>query len=919
MSRLLHFVILFLTIGSTLWVMDFSFSPNSAATEEGHGINSGSRKYYEYLRLRDPKTGRVPVNMRQRELEFVSHLPKSNDRSLDWTHRGPFNIGGRTRAFALDVLNENTMLAGGVTGGMWKSTDGGSSWTKTTAMADIHSVSCVVQDTRPGHENTWYHGTGEESYGVVSGTSFSSLFSGNGIFKSTDNGSTWTALFSTVSNTPENTLQIGSYDFCWNMVIDHTNLLEEEVYAAVYSGIIRSTDGGGSWQQVLGFGSAGQEFTDIMITPQGVLYATLSFGNASNNGGYFRSADGITWTEITPTGITSQRRSVMCINPQNENEVYFLTEVIGTDLSNVGHTLFKYTYLSGDGSGAGGSWDDRSMNLPDGSCELFIGTDFEFETFRTQFSYDMCMAHHPTEPDMLYIGGININRSASAFANDDSEWIGGYRCNEAEPWFYVYPNHHPDQHLMVFSPSNPEVMYSANDGGLYKTSNASDASVTWTPLNHGYSNAQFYTVHMEQGHANSDFVFGGMQDNGTWITNNTVANQNWKELHSDDGAYGALPEGRAFVITSSQQGKIFKKTMDAEGNLTGTRRIDADQGPAALFINPLMLDPVNQVDLYLAGNRTIWQLPRVDTFLVNNDYLTEVDNDYWDNISESLIPVSHGSISCLDKAIADNTIIFYGTTVGKLWRLDNCFDAPVKSEITSDLFPEGAYMSCVTMHDFNVDEAIVSFSNYNIPSIFHTTDGGATFTDVSGNLEQFADGTGAGPAVYWVEIYPGDAPVYFAGTSSGLFSTNALDGSNTIWTLEGGDVIGNCVINMVDVRPFDGKIVVGTHGRGVFSSSMDPVEAAGVGTFYETTSDLNVYPNPFTDRIQFECELNTNSDVHLEIFDLRGKRISIERRQNLVPGKQIVVWKPLADLPRGSYLYTITWNGKSRSGKILYQ
>ncbi|MFM9985408.1 MAG: WD40/YVTN/BNR-like repeat-containing protein, partial [Flavobacteriales bacterium] len=664
-----------LSIAVTLSMMDFGFSSAQSAADEGHGINSGSRKYYEYLRHRDPKTGAVPVNIRQRELDFVSHLPHSNDRSLDWSHRGPFNIGGRTRAFALDVLNENTMLAGGVTGGMWKSTDGGSAWTKTTAFADIHSVSCVVQDTRPGHENTWYQGTGEESYGVVSGTSFTSQFSGNGIFKSTDNGDSWTQLFSTVSNTPENTLQIGSYDFSWNMAIDHTNLAEEEVYAAVYSGIIRSTDGGSTWQQVLGFGSAGQEFTDIMITPQGVLYATLSFANASNNGGYFRSTDGINWTEITPTGITSQRRTVMCVNPQNDNEVYFLTEIIGTSLSEVGHTLFKYTYVSGDGSGNNGTWENRSVNLPDGSCELFIGNDFEFETFRTQFSYDMCIAHHPTIPDLLFIGGININRSTSAFWNDDSEWIGGYRCNEEEPWFYVYPNHHPDQHFMVFSPSDPNVMYSANDGGLYKSNTILDPTVTWTSLNNGYSNAQFYTVHMEQGHTESDFVFGGMQDNGTWITNNTTANQNWKELHSDDGAYGALPEGRAFVITSSQQGKIFKKTMDAEGNLTGTRRIDADQGPAALFINPLILDPLNNVDLYLAGNRTIWQLPRVDTFLVNNDYLTEVDNDYWDNISESLIPVSHGSISCLDKAIEDNTIIFYGTTVGKLWRLDNCFEA----------------------------------------------------------------------------------------------------------------------------------------------------------------------------------------------------------------------------------------------------
>lgn len=912
-------VSIILTVGTCLIFPsdknDIQIKPEG--TTEGFGVNPGSRKYYEYLRQRDPLTGEVPSRIKQRSREFADRLPKkTSSRELEWQQRGPVNIGGRTRAFAVDITNDEVLLSGSVTGGLWRTEDSGVTWEKTTDPGQLQSVSCIVQDTRPGHEDTWYYGTGEEFYGVVSGTSFTSLLSGDGIFKSEDGGLSWNQLEATASGTPQTVLQNGSYDFVWRMAVDHTNEAEDEVYAAVYNGIIRSTDGGDSWTEVLGFWPSPASYTDLIITPSGVLYATFSYANGAYPGGIYRSEDGINWTLISTDELFySQQRIALACNPSNDDEVYFIAEM-NNDMNSLGHVLYKYTYLGGDGSGGNGTWEDRSANLPDDSCELYLGVDVEFGIFRSQNSYDLCIAHHPEE-EVLFIGGTNVYRSLSAFANDDQSWIGGYKCNEDNPADYVYPNHHPDQHFIAFSPADPDKMYSLNDGGIFVTEDPFADSVQWTSLNNGYFTTQFYSVALEQGMSESDYVFGGMQDNGTWIGTSTNVTDSWKQLHSDDGSYCAMPEGHGFVITSSQLGRMYKKTMDDNGNLTATKRIDPAGGPSALFVNPLMLDPFSHNDLYMAGNKTIWWLPNVSEVPMDGENFEQLDNDYWVNISESIIPTLSGSISCLDKPLVNNNVIYYGSTGGSAFRLDDCFaEEPIKTNITGDNFPAG-YTSCIRANDLNEDEVILSFSNYNIPSIFHSLDGGTTWTDISGNLEENPDGTGVGPGVYWVEIYPTDPVIYFAGTSTGLYSTTELDGSNTIWEMEGANSIGNVVINMIETRLWDGTIVVGTHGNGIFSSSLTPV--VGVEDLLSPKhADINAFPNPFNTTVNLNLPSIHSTEVLLEIFDVNGRKILSERK-TVSKDARTIQWTPGIKQENGTYLYIFESGGISSTGKLIFR
>src|SRR5512140_359403 len=128
---------------------------------EGNGEDPGARAHYEWLRLHDPATGVIPQGIRDRELAFATRLPVraevlakgatgSGLAATTWSKRGPTNVGGRTRALGVDITNANVILAGGVSGGMWRSANGGSSWTQSTTPAQLHSVTCLSQDKRGG-------------------------------------------------------------------------------------------------------------------------------------------------------------------------------------------------------------------------------------------------------------------------------------------------------------------------------------------------------------------------------------------------------------------------------------------------------------------------------------------------------------------------------------------------------------------------------------------------------------------------------------------------------------------------------------------------------------------------------------------------------------------------------------------------
>ncbi|MBK8556817.1 MAG: T9SS type A sorting domain-containing protein [Lewinellaceae bacterium] len=876
--------------------------------------NRADREAYDLVRLADPTTGKIPEGITWAELQFAKGLPQAAaDRSgAGWDFRGPWNVGGRTRALTLDVTNENRMMAGGVSGGLWLSEDAGQSWTRRTPLNAHPGCVSIAQDTRPGHTNTWYYLSGE-IYGT-SASATGAFYLGDGLFKSIDNGLNWNPVSSTAGGNPNSFSQL--YQAGWRVITSPTDTANDVVYMATYGAIYRSATGGNTWTAVLGGNNTTYSyFTDIAQTSTGVLYAALSDDGPDK--GIWRSTNGTQWTKITPDSFPgAYNRFVIGINPDNENEVYFLGNTPG-----FGHynnyidsddwsSLLKYTYGSGDGSGANGTWEDLSANMPNDGTE--------FDKFACQGGYDLVVKVQPGTGS-VFIGGTNIYRSTDGFSSpDNTTHIGGYKPGTTLPFFELYPNHHPDIHDLLFLPSNSNILLTASDGGLHRTEDCNAANVSWNTLNHGYQTSQFYTAMIEHTIANDPTLIGGLQDNGNFFTGSSDATATWKQTVNGDGAYGAILNGKTGYVLSIQQGRVAKVALDNDGNVTAFRRIDPI-GPKKddyFFINPLAVDPNDQDVLYLPAGRRLYRQSELGAIALTGEWDSIAQG--WTQFPDTLLGIA-GNISAIAVSQSNPSHrVYIGSSANKLFRIDNA-NTGTPNFTTQLSQPPGsnssANVTCIAIDPDNADRIIVVYSNYGVYSMFLSENAGLNWTKVAGNLEANLSGSGNAPSLRWVSIlpYPDGSRKYFCGTSVGLFSadtliTHATLSPGTQWQLEGPDVIGSAVVNYIETRAVDGLVVAATHGNGMFAANFMPV--SGTNTV-STDNHTSIAPNPASDQITIYRQGAGAGEFRL--YDLNG---------NLVRAAKITTAQHrlgISDVVPGVYVWSLDSKGHRETGKLVKQ
>lgn len=853
-----------------------------------------ARAEYFFNLLRDPETNKIPTNIRNRELNFAKRLPTANQaffqakgknpalQAIDynWQAAGPFDVGGRTRALAVDQRDPNTILAGGVSGGMWKSDDGGQNWNLKTPDLPNLSVTSVSQD--PQNPDTWYYASGEV-LGNSASASNSAPFYGRGIYKSTDNGETWSLMPQASSNVQG---LVDTYNTVSRLRVSPTS--STVFISSLGRGIYRSTDGQSFTDEPI-LGTAGEQlFCDVTVAPDGTVAATISEAsfddqssqapdNNHNPGIFVSTNDGQAWVEVTPDDFPdTHQRSVVSFAPTNPDILYVLTKKGATDTSNQGVSFFKIdiTDLQNPVS------EDRSANLPD-----FRENGFGTGDLNLQGGYNMALAVKPDDENYVFIGGTNLFRSADGFATTpdggydgsnesqkDEYWIGGYSQSNSAA---LYQNHHPDQHIIAFPQPNaaPNEMWSGHDGGLSFTNNVSASQVSWQDQDNGYITSQFYAADIPAQADDNRFV-GGTQDNGSPYFEFGSNSQTSEDISSGDGGYAFFTENYVFV--SSQLGRIIRWNKD----FSNFAYVAPPNAENQLFIHPYAMDPNDEKVMYYPGGDHIWRNAATD--VTNNSNA----GSNWAELDGIAVSSTH-TITALEVSDIPANILYFAGTAGdaapELRRMTNAkaaregaTDISLPDEYQQEL--EGAYVKDIAVNPVNGNEVIVVMSNYNITGLYHTTDGGESWQAIEGNLT--GNSNDPGPSLRSATIIPAESgTIYFIGTSTGLYSTQMLDGDQTTWGQEASNTIGNAVTEDLASRVSDGDVAAGTHGRGIFLGSFqretstpfiaaNPIEGRSGQTITLIANEFEFSPNPSLNTVTLggvEATVESATTTELEV------------------------------------------------------
>ncbi len=485
--------------------------------------------------------------------------------SSDWDELGPAPIinggyTGRVSAVACSPTDPNRYFAAGADGGVWRTTDGGSSWTPLTDHMPTSAMGALALD--PLNENIIYAGTGEANYANHSRY-------GLGLYKSTDGGETWLQLAEDV---------FGGRCFS-KMVINPLN--SQIIYAAITRaggfpelaaakghpgatgplGLFRSDDGGSSWVQLTN-GLPSLSTTDVAIDPSDpqTLYAAIGriFGHPDN--GIYKSTDGgDSWGKLGG-GLPSETlgRISVAVAPSMASRIYTLitrpSDAFGGGASVLG------AYRSDDG---GGSW----TSIPVGSIQATYGW------------YLSVVSVQPTNPDVVIMGGLSLRRSTNAGAN----------------WQTITPPH-VDMHAIAWDADGRMVV--GDDGGVHRTSNLGN---NWTSHNNNLGVIQFYAGLSL--HPTSDVtIFGGTQDNGSNRRNTDT--MNWTQVFGGDGGWTQVDQSspnRVFVEYQGT-GNLYRSTNGGDGFSYVGNGISGRN----CFLPPFLINPDNSQRM-LYGTHRIYQ------------------------------------------------------------------------------------------------------------------------------------------------------------------------------------------------------------------------------------------------------------------------------------------------------------------------
>jgi len=824
---------------------------------------------------RDPATGTVP---RERLLAAARYndarlalRPSTNSlATATWTERGPTNVAGRLLTLLVDPTDAtgNTVWAGAAGGGLWKATNATSvaQWQNVSASLTNLAVTTVaaVAGTSP---QVLYCGTGEGFYN-------GDAIRGAGIWKSIDGGATWAQLPST--NNP-------NFYYVQKVVV---HPVTQDLYAATRAGLWRSQNAGVNWTQVLGLSSLPASLTngvaDIEIGADNTLY--IAFGLIFSTDGIYRSSTGNagSWTKLNtlpgsglPT--TGYERIELACAPSDANRLYALFQATtGRGLLNIYRSLDKGT-----------TW--TALARPGATA-----TNTTFDFTNGQGWYGLAAAVSPADPNTLYVGGLDLWMSNNGGETDPTQVV----WNHESVWS-ASPNAsyfvHADQHAIAFVPSQlgpANQAYFGNDGGLFYSNNAatnSTSSPTFAARNNGLNVTQFYALAMHP--TNVNYFLAGAQDNGTQRF--TAAGLGATTTATGgDGGFCAIDQLNPLVQFTSYVYNQYRRSVNG-GNSFATYNLNASKGS---FINPFDYD---------SRTGALFAAYSLDSCLVwTNAGVNSLPTVIYPKLGTSIGRVTHVAISPLTQKR-----IYVGTSAGIVLRVDS---ANTVKPVVSTLRPStpGTSVSCIAVDPANERHLLVTYSNYGVVSVFETSNADAptpTWTNVEGALPDMP--------VRWALFDPRNTTRALLATEMGIYSTDLLNGSATVWMPASIGLV-NTRVDMLRYRPGDQLVGAATHGRGLYTSDVfvaGPLATTPAGAPAVLTS---AYPNPFSSQLTLQLGPDATGEVVVTLTDVTGRRVFSNTQRPAARSLSVPV---PAGLAPGNYVLTVSTQNRRSSLKVVKQ
>lgn len=482
-------------------------SSNKQAQYQPRILNQlGSQGAIEYLNSikANQVTGTVdPADVVAAQNHALLSTNKKSALGLQWSPKGPSNIGGRSRALLFDRNDPNIMFLGGVSGGVFRSKTGGSSWIPVHDNSTNVGVTAIAQAA----DGTLYYGTGEGLHNSPAGATLTSPgFVGGGMFKSTDGGDTWSAVTST---TPSSISTNAEWSAIGDIITHPSNA--NTMWVGTNRGIKYTTDGGATWSNpISGPGSSGG-ITDMHMDSQDGIWASLG-------GRLMYASDGLTFVEVSKAGAgptdlpRGQNRVRAETAPSDANYVYVVMIANDRKLDRI----FKSTDKGATWTVIGQqttTWDP---------FQAFVGTGL---SGNGQGSYDLAMRVDPSDKERLIIGGIDLwDYTINGSWNIVSQWTA-----QPLPWYV-----HADNHNIFYHPTKANEFFVVGDGGLFKTS---DNGTSFVEMNLEFNTMQFYGI----GIGSDRTLIGGAQDNGTNINDGSGNTpRSAYEIQGGDGGRSAI-------------------------------------------------------------------------------------------------------------------------------------------------------------------------------------------------------------------------------------------------------------------------------------------------------------------------------------------------------------------------------------------